>query len=110
MSFTMKGNKTSILQKHNNKEPEKTFETSLFPSSKKTNKGIKFDEIWQYFIQEEEINKGHYKASCYYYQKNWSRGQPGVLKAHLANEYILYPEEIGNYWHDKLSENKITYI
>ena len=45
MSFTMKGNKTSILQKHNNKEPEKTFETSLLLLSKKTNKGIKFDEI-----------------------------------------------------------------
>ncbi len=45
MSFTMEGSETSILQKCNNKKPEKTFETPLLSPSKKTNKDIKFDEI-----------------------------------------------------------------
>jgi len=105
----MESGETSTSQRRNNEELEKTFETPLLPPNKKTNKGTKFDEIWQYFIQGEEINKGHYRASCYYCQKNWSRGQPGVLKAHLANDCTSCPEEISNYWRDKLSENKITY-
>ncbi|CAG8438352.1 16761_t:CDS:2 [Funneliformis mosseae] len=109
LSSTMESGETNTLQKHNNEKPERTSETPLPPSSKKTNKGTKFDEVWQYFIQGEEINKGHYRVSCYYCQKNWSREQPGVLKAHLANEYTSCPKEISNYWRDKLSENKINY-
>ncbi|EXX68066.1 hypothetical protein RirG_108450 [Rhizophagus irregularis DAOM 197198w] len=75
-------------------------------SRKKANKGgPKFDEVWQYFTQGEELNPGHYKATCYHCKKKWSRGRPVALKAHLANECLACPEDISKYWRDKLAEN-----
>ncbi|GBC23318.2 ribonuclease H-like domain-containing protein [Rhizophagus irregularis DAOM 181602=DAOM 197198] len=75
-------------------------------SRKKANKGgPKFDEVWQYFTQGEELNPGHYKATCYHCKKEWSRGRPVALKAHLANECLACPEDISKYWRDKLAEN-----
>jgi len=64
---------------------EEPAETPLL--RKKANKGgPKFDEVWKYFIQGEEVNPGHYKVSCHYCKKEWARGKPAILKAHLANE------------------------
>jgi hypothetical protein len=77
---------------------------------KKFNKGgPKFDEVWDYFIQGEEVNSGHYKVSCHYCKKEWARGKPAILKAHLANECSPCPEEISKYWREKLIENKVNY-
>ncbi|RIA78664.1 hypothetical protein C1645_842710 [Glomus cerebriforme] len=37
---------------------------------KKTRGGSpKFDDVWQYFIKGEEVNSGHYKATCYHCKK-----------------------------------------
>jgi len=93
------------IQKRSN---DTLSETPL--SQKKVNKGgPKFDEVWQYFIQGSEGNPGHYKATCYYCKKEWSRGRPVALKAHLANECSEYSEEISEYWQDKLAENMANY-
>ena len=79
-------------------------------SQQKVNKGgPKFDEVWQYFIQGAEGNPGYYKATCYHCKKEWSRGRPVVLKAHLANECSECPEEISEYWQNKLAENMANY-
>lgn len=83
---------------------------TLSETQKKANKGgPKFDEVWQYFIQGAEGNPGHYKATCHYCKKEWSRGRPVALKAHLANECSECPEEISEYWKDKLAENMANY-
>ncbi|RGB24174.1 hypothetical protein C1646_676567 [Rhizophagus diaphanus] len=96
------------LQKHSNNT---LTETPL--SQKKANKGDpKFDEIWQYFqyfTQGEELNPGHYKATCYHCKKKWSRRRPVALKAHLANECLACAEDISKYWRDKLAENTVNY-
>jgi hypothetical protein len=93
------------LQKRSN---DTLSETPL--SQKKANKGgPKFDEIWQYFTQGEELNPGYYKATCYYCKKEWSRGRPVALKAHLANECLACPKDISKYWRDKLAENTVNY-
>lgn len=77
---------------------------------KKFNKGgPKFDEVWKYFIQGEEVNSGHYKVSCCHCKKEWARGKPAALKAHLANECLPCPEEISRYWREKLIESKVNY-
>ena len=77
---------------------------------RKINKGgPKKDEVWEYFIQGEEVNPGHYKVSCYYCKKEWKRGKPANLKAHLANECAPCSEEISKYWCDKLVESKVNY-
>src|ERR1044071_660131 len=77
---------------------------------KKFNKGgSKFDEVWEYFIQEEEVNPGHYKVSCHYCKKEWVKGKPALLKAHLANECTPCPEEISKYWRENLIEAKVNY-
>ncbi|CAB5360709.1 unnamed protein product [Rhizophagus irregularis] len=93
------------LQKRSN---DTLSETPL--SRKKANKGgPKFDEVWQYFTQGEELNPGHYKATCYHCKEEWSRGRPVALKAHLANECLACPEDISKYWRDKLTENTVNY-
>lgn len=80
---------------------------------KKTNRGLKggpkFDEVWEYFIRGCEVNVGHYKATCHYCKKEWPRGKPATLKAHLANECLPCPENISTYWRDKLAENNNNY-
>ena len=77
---------------------------------KKINKGgPRFDEVWEYFIQGKEVNSGHYKVSCHYCKKEWARGKPAILKAHLANECLPCPEEISKYWREKLIESKVNY-
>ena len=78
---------------------------------KKTNKigDPKFDEVWDYFIKGQEVNVGHYKAKCHYCKKEWIRGKPAALKAHLANECVPCPEDISEYWRDKFAENQINY-
>jgi hypothetical protein len=81
------------------------------PSSRKRfNKGgPRFDEVWEYFNQGEEVNPGHYKVSCHYCKKEWNRGKPAFLKAHLANECLPCPENISKYWSERLAESKTNY-
>ena len=78
-------------------------------SRKKTKGGLKFDEVWDYFIKGQEVNVGHYKATCHHCKKEWARGKPAALKAHLANECLPCPKDISEYWRDRLVENTINY-
>ncbi|POG57585.1 hypothetical protein GLOIN_2v1791622 [Rhizophagus irregularis DAOM 181602=DAOM 197198] len=61
-----------------------------FPRKKTSNNkgGPKFDEVWDYFIKGKEVNVEHYKATCHYCKKKWTRRKPAILKAHLANECL----------------------
>ncbi|RHZ55461.1 hypothetical protein Glove_415g36 [Diversispora epigaea] len=77
---------------------------------KRNNEGSpKFDDIWKYFIQGDELNPGHYKATCYYCSKVWKREKPATLKAHLINNCVPCPENIRKRWQDKLSNNNNYY-
>ncbi|RHZ80338.1 hypothetical protein Glove_137g5 [Diversispora epigaea] len=79
-------------------------------SRKKINRGgPKFDEVWEYFIQEDDTSSGHYKARCYYCSKEWARGKPSTLKAHLANNCASCPENISKLWRDNLANNNNNY-
>jgi len=31
------------------------------------------------------------------------------MESHLANEYLLCPEEISRYWHEKVANRQINY-
>ncbi|CAB4484209.1 unnamed protein product [Rhizophagus irregularis] len=81
------------IQKRNND----TLSETPLPRKKANKGGPKFDEVWQYYIQGDDINPGHYKATCYHCKKEWSRGRPVALKAHLANGCLAYPENISKY-------------
>jgi len=70
--------------------------------------GPNFDEIWSFYIKGSSRGNGHYKASCYYCPAVWERGKPQVMKAHLANHCADCPENIGNYWRQKLIEEANT--
>src|ERR1051325_4585138 len=78
------------------------------PPQKRKRGGRSFDEVWSYVIMGDELNAGHYKATCYHCDKIWPRGKPSTLKAHLANECPDVPEDISQYWHDKLAKNDIN--
>src|SRR5687767_430651 len=41
--------------------------------------------------------------------KEWVRGKPSTLKAHLANNCAPCPENISKYWQDKLANNNNNY-
>src|SRR4051812_22255166 len=84
-------------------------ETPLLRKKINNKGGPKFDEVWGYFIKGKEVNVGHYKATCHYCKKEWTRGKPAALKVHLANECPPCPENISEYWRDKLIENQINY-
>ncbi|RHZ62588.1 hypothetical protein Glove_339g12 [Diversispora epigaea] len=71
--------------------------------------GAKFDEVWKYFIQDNDQRNGHYSATCYHCDTTWARGKPTVMKAHLANICKSCPEDISKYWRDKLAEQTINY-
>ncbi|RHZ46741.1 hypothetical protein Glove_606g7 [Diversispora epigaea] len=71
--------------------------------------GAKFDEVWKYFIQDNNQRNGHYSATCYHCDTTWARGKPTVMKAHLANICKSCPEDISKYWRDKLAEQTINY-
>ncbi|CAG8485394.1 15373_t:CDS:2 [Rhizophagus irregularis] len=73
--------RTNIQKRSND-----TLSETPLPRKKANKGGPKFDEVWQYYIQGDDINPGHYKATCYHFKKEWSRGRPVALKAHLANE------------------------
>jgi hypothetical protein len=49
------------------------------------------------FYKGQEVNVGHYKATCHYCKREWARGKPAALKAHLANECPPCPEDISEY-------------
>lgn len=71
-----------------------------FPRKKTSNNkgGPKFDEVWDYFIKGKEVNVEHYKATCHYCKKKWTRRKPAILKAHLANECLPCSEDINEYY------------
>ena len=76
---------------------------NINPPQKRTRKGGKsFDEVWTYVIMGNELNAGHYKATCYHCNKVWARGKSSILKAHLANECLSIPENINRYWCNKV--------
>ncbi len=43
------------------------------PSQKRKRGGRSFDEVWSYVIMGDELNAGHYKATCYHCDKIWPR-------------------------------------
>ncbi|RHZ76949.1 hypothetical protein Glove_187g154 [Diversispora epigaea] len=69
----------------------------------------KFDEIWKYFIQDNNQRNGYYSVTCYHCDTTWVCGKPTVMKAHLANICKSCPEDISKYWRDKLAEQTINY-
>ena len=101
------------LETHETRETDEIEETStqheLLKRKKIKKGGPKLDEIWEYFIQGNETNPGHYKATCYYCSNGWARGKPSTLKAHLANNCVSCPDNIRKYWQDKLADNNIKY-
>ncbi|CAG8714476.1 27236_t:CDS:1 [Dentiscutata erythropus] len=70
--------------------------------------GPSFDEIWSFFLKGSSRGSGHYRVNCYYCLTGWKRGKPQVIKAHLANHCELCPENISNYWRQKLIEEANT--
>ncbi|CAG8817520.1 27960_t:CDS:2, partial [Gigaspora margarita] len=49
-------------------------------------------------------SNGHYKATYYYCNMSWSRGKLAKLEAHLANKCDHCPNDISQYWREKLAE------
>lgn len=99
---------TSTQKRSNNNDDNGGAETP-FSRKKTRGGGPKFDDVWQYFIKGEEVNSGHYKATCYHCKKIWARGKPAALKAHLSNECLPCPEDIRKYWCDQIAEKEINY-
>jgi hypothetical protein len=79
-------------------------------NSKKSKASNKFSEIWQYYNRGPKVNNGHYQASCFHCNKIYGRGKPATMEAHLANECLHCPEEIRQYWRDKVANRAINYI
>ena len=48
--------------------------------------GQKFSSIWNYFIAGKIVGGGHYEATCKFCNKNWKRGIPKKMAAHICNE------------------------
>ncbi|CAH1768697.1 5756_t:CDS:2, partial [Entrophospora sp. SA101] len=82
------------------------FETIAFIHSgiKKKN-GRRLDDIWEYVNKGEPLGGGHYKASCKWCGKGWTRGRPQDMKVHLARICEDVPENIKILWHNYLAEN-----
>ncbi|CAG8801674.1 315_t:CDS:1, partial [Dentiscutata erythropus] len=70
--------------------------------------GPTFDEIWLFYTKGTSRGNGHYKASCQHCLAVWEHGKPQVMKAHLANYCVNCPEDISNYWRQKLIEEANT--
>ncbi|CAG8750308.1 24411_t:CDS:1, partial [Cetraspora pellucida] len=71
--------------------------------------GPNFDKIWQYFIQGKNKGQGYYEAKCHYCKSFWACGRPCQIKAHLANYCEECPENISNYWWQKLADEINNY-
>jgi len=65
-------------------------------------------EIWDYF-QNEKNGPWHYKAKCYYCNKEWIRGEPNKLEMHLGYECTNCPEEIKEYWGSFIVDKQNNY-
>ncbi|RHZ83610.1 hypothetical protein Glove_89g38 [Diversispora epigaea] len=72
-------------------------------------RGVKFDEVWKYFIQNNDQRNGHYSATFYHCDTTWAREKSTIMKAHLTNICKSCPEDISKYWRDKLAEQTINY-
>ncbi|CAG8596084.1 12428_t:CDS:1 [Ambispora leptoticha] len=89
--------------------------TITHPKSNRNNvlrtkvKPQQFSKVWDYFIKGVERSNGYYEAKCNYYEKNWARGKPVKLEAHLANEYASSPDDISRYWQDKVAKRDPNY-
>ncbi|PKY17905.1 hypothetical protein RhiirB3_430622, partial [Rhizophagus irregularis] len=88
---------TEITRTNIQKRSNDTLSETPLLRKKANKRGPKFDEVWQYYIQGDDINPGMVK------------GRPVALKAHLANECLACSENISKYWHDKLAENTVNY-
>jgi hypothetical protein len=82
---------------------------TLSKKKSKGNGGPKKDEIWEYYTQGESLGNGHYKAACHHCPISWARGKPSAMKAHLANGCASCPEDISQYWRNKLANQVINY-
>jgi len=83
--------------------------TSISSKKSRPNSGPKKDEIWEYYVQGKSMKNGHYKTTCHYCGTSWAREKPSAMKAHLANECAPCPEDISQYWHNKLADQIINY-
>ncbi|CAG8796077.1 32142_t:CDS:2 [Gigaspora margarita] len=54
------------------------------------------------FDEDKNINSEHFNAICAYCGKFWHRSKPAILKSHLALYCQSVPENICQYWHNKL--------
>jgi len=55
------------------------------------------------------MGSGHYETTCHHCGTSWARGKPSAMKAHLANECAPCPEDISQYWRNKLADQIINY-
>ena len=84
--------------------------TSILSKRSKQNVGPKKDEIWEYYVQGKSMGNRRYETTCHHCGTSWARGKPSAMKVHLANECAQCPEDISQYWHNKLANQIINYI
>ncbi|CAG8625673.1 20239_t:CDS:1 [Dentiscutata erythropus] len=85
------------------------FASSLTHSNKRQRTcGPSFDEICSFFLKGSSRGNRYYRVNCYYCPTSWEHGKLQVIKAHLANHYELCPENISNYWRQKLIKEANT--
>jgi hypothetical protein len=89
---------------------EEQQEMSRHKKKSKNNNTKPFSEIWEYYEKGSVKSNGHYEAICLHCKTVWSRGKPQKMEAHLANECLLCPEEISNYWCKKVANRQTNYI
>jgi BED zinc finger len=82
-----------------------SFEPIKINNKRKYTKGRKSSNIWEYVNKGESLGSEHYKASCKWCQKEWSRGKSQDMKIHLARECQLISDEIKSFWRDQLALN-----
>ena len=72
-------------------------------------KSQQFSKICDYFVKRIEKSNGHYEATCSYCKKKCAWGKPAQLEAHLANECVSCPNDILQYWREKVAERNLNY-
>ncbi|CAG8790889.1 3069_t:CDS:1 [Gigaspora margarita] len=110
-------NTSNSLSSTNSRSSTNTFNSqsstntsNLQSSTNKNKKRTKhFYEVWDYFRRGSQKSNGYYKATCYYCNMSWLRGKPAKLEAHLANKYDHCPNDISQYWREKLAEKTSNY-
>ena len=81
-------------QINNNSLPSSSSRSNKKTLSKK--KGRQFSYVWNYFKIGDVSGHGHYKATCNFCERVWTRGKPKRMAAHLSNNCPQVPHDIRN--------------